>query len=48
MMPLLYRRIFYPDYLLAVIKLLHTAIRAVMAGSILALPVDGLGCSLHG
>ena len=39
MMPLSYRRILHPDYLLVAIKLLHTAIWAVLAGSILALPV---------
>jgi ABC-type phosphate/phosphonate transport system permease subunit len=39
MMPLSHRRILHPDYLLAAIKLLHTAIWAVLAGSILALPV---------
>ena len=39
-MPLVpYRRILHPDCLLAAIKLLHTAVWAVMAGSILALPV---------
>jgi FtsH-binding integral membrane protein len=39
MMPLSHRRILHPDYLLAAIKLLHTAIWAVLAGFILALPV---------
>ena len=39
MMPLSYRRVLHPDYLLEAIKLLHTAIWAVLAGSILALPV---------
>jgi hypothetical protein len=39
MMPLSRRRILHPDCLLAAIKLLHTAIWAVLAGSILALPV---------
>ena len=33
------RRTLHPDYLLVGIKLLHTAVWAVMAGSILALPV---------
>jgi hypothetical protein len=37
--PFSYRRISHPDYLLAAIKLLHTAIWAVLAASILALPV---------
>ncbi len=39
MMPFSCRRILHPDYLLAAIKLLHTAVWAVLAGSILALPV---------
>jgi hypothetical protein len=39
MMPLSHRRIPDSDHLLAAIKLLHTAVWAVMAGSILALPV---------
>jgi len=34
-----HRRILQPDYLLVVIKLLHTAIWAVLAASILALPL---------
>jgi hypothetical protein len=38
MLPLTYRRISRPDCLLAGIKLLHTAIWAVLAGSILELP----------
>jgi len=39
MPPLSHRRILHPDCLLVAIKLLHTAVWAVMAGSILALPV---------
>jgi len=39
MMPLSHRRILHPDYLLAAIKLLHTAVWAVLAGSMRALPV---------
>jgi len=39
MLPLTYRRISRPDCVLAGIKLLHTAIWAALAGSILALPV---------
>ena len=39
MMPFSYPRTLNPDYFLTAIKLLHTAIWAVMAGSILALPV---------
>src|SRR5437773_1716738 len=40
MMPLSHRRTLHPDTLLAAIKLLHTAVWTVMAGSsILALPV---------
>jgi len=39
MMPLSHRRTLHPDSLLAAIKLLHTAVWTVMAGSILALPV---------
>jgi hypothetical protein len=39
MVPFWYRRISHPDCLLATIKLLHTAIWAVLAASILALPV---------
>jgi hypothetical protein len=39
MLLLTYRRISRPDRVLAGIKLLHTAIWAVLAGSILALPV---------
>ncbi|MGO8736078.1 MAG: hypothetical protein ACLQVM_25165 [Terriglobia bacterium] len=39
MTPLSHRRIFHPRYLLVGIKLLHTAVWAVMAGSILFLPV---------
>jgi hypothetical protein len=39
MMQLSHRRILQPDCLLAGIQLLHTAVWAVMAGSILALPV---------
>jgi FtsH-binding integral membrane protein len=38
MMQLSHRRILHPDYLLVGIKVLHTAVWAVMAGSILALP----------
>jgi hypothetical protein len=38
-MPLSYRRIFHPDCLLAGIKLLYTAVWAMMAGSILVLPI---------
>lgn len=38
MMRLSHRRILRPDALLAAIKLLHTAVWAVLAGSILALP----------
>jgi len=39
MMPFSYPRILHPDCLLPAIKLLHTAIWAVLAGFILALPV---------
>jgi len=39
MIPLSHRPTLHPDYLLAAIKLLHTAVWAVLAGSILALPV---------
>jgi hypothetical protein len=39
MTPLSHRRILHPDSILAAIKLLHTGVWAVMAGSILALPV---------
>ena len=39
MLPFLYRRISHPDCLLAAVKLLHTAIWALLACSILALPV---------
>jgi hypothetical protein len=39
MLPFSYRRTLHPGYLLAAIKLLHTVVWAVMAGSILALPV---------
>lgn len=39
MLPHSHRQILHPDYLLVGIKLLHTAVWAIMAGSILALPV---------
>jgi hypothetical protein len=39
MMPLSHRRTLHPDHLLAAIKLLHTAVWAVLAASILALPL---------
>ena len=39
MLALFHRRFLQPDYLLAAIKLLHSAVWAVMAGCILALPV---------
>jgi len=42
MMLLSHRRILHLDSLLAAIKLLHTAVWALMAGSILALPVAAL------
>jgi hypothetical protein len=39
MTPRSHRRILHPDYLLVGIKLLHTAVWTIMAGSILVLPV---------
>jgi FtsH-binding integral membrane protein len=39
MLPRSHRQVLRPECLLAAIKLLHTAVWAVMAGSILALPV---------
>jgi hypothetical protein len=39
MLALSHRRILQPDYLLVAIKLIHTAVWAVLACSILALPV---------
>jgi hypothetical protein len=47
MLPLTYRRISRPDCVLAGIKLLHTAIWAVLAGSILALPVAAFTRRFH-
>jgi len=47
MLPHMYRRISRPDCVLAGIKLLHTAIWAVLAGSILALPVAAFTRRFH-
>ena len=47
MLPLTYRRISRPDCVLAGIKLLHTAIWAALAGSILALPVAAFTRRFH-
>jgi len=48
MLPLTYRRISRPDCVLAGIKLLHTAIWAALAGSIVALPVLAFMRCFHG
>ena len=40
MLPFLCRRISHPDCLLAAVKLLHTAVWALLACSILALPLE--------
>ena len=47
MLPLMYRRISRQDCVLAAIKLLHTAIWAALAGSILALPVAAFTRRFH-
>ena len=47
MLPLMYRRISRPDCVLAGIKLLHTAIWAALAGSILALPAAAFTRRFH-
>jgi ABC-type phosphate/phosphonate transport system permease subunit len=47
MMPFSYPRILHPDCLLPAIKLLHTAIWAALAGSILALPVAAFTRRFH-
>jgi hypothetical protein len=47
MLPLVYRRISRPDCVLAGIKLLHTAIWAALAGSILSLPFAAFTRRFH-
>lgn len=47
MMSLSHRRIFHPGYLLVGIKLLHTAVWTIMAGSILALPAAAFTRHFH-